>query len=880
MTLSAGSKLGPYEIVALLGAGGMGEVYKARDPRLSREVALKVLSSQRMTTPEARARFEREARTISQLNHPNVCVLHDVGREGESEYLVMELVEGETLSDRLGRGAIPFETALRIGAEIAAALGAAHAKGIVHRDLKPGNVMLTRSGVKLLDFGLARDFVFGGTPAGMTEAATVGKALTAEGTIVGTLSYMAPEQLEGKEADPRTDIFALGAVLYEMLTGRRAFTGSSPATVISAILTTDPPMVSAAIPISPPDLDRLVRVCLAKDPSDRWQSAHDVELQLKAIASGSGSRASFAAPQRRSSWLPWLVAAACAALAAVALLRGRAPKNTAPPTIRFAVPPPPDAHFDASTVENNVYALSPDGTELAFVAFGRDGSRRLWIRRLSELEAKPVSGTDGARTVFWSPDGRALGFAAGNQLRRVGVDGGVPVTICGVPGETGISATWGAPGDIVFAAVQGEAIYRVAAAGGAAVKVLEPDRASGVGRVNWPWFLPDGRRFLYLARRLTGAQAVMLYEPGSPPREIFAEASRVEYADPGLLFFARDRALFARPFDERAGRASGEAIPVAARVSYFSSSGYAAFTTSQNGAIALQSAADVHHLSWFDRTGRLLGNIGPSGSYLNVRISPDGRRAYFSRIRPTTGAFGILFADLETSTETAASPGPETEIGPLVLPGGGAILYSAIRGRAPQLVRQDLATGKIDEVLPFGTFQFAHDVSPDGRTLLYSERGENGIFDLWTMPLAGGGKPAPFVQSAAGKTDARFSPDGRYVSYIAEEPSGPAIYVAPFPGPGEKVKVTSRSAQVLRWSRAGELLFVSDDGHLVSVPIRTTPALQMGKPVDLFAMPAKAVWQSFDVAPDGKRLMAIVPEMDANEHPLDVIVNWAPAAGR
>jgi len=879
MSLSAGSKLGPYEILSLLGAGGMGEVYKARDPRLSREVAVKVLSSQRMTTPEARERFEREARTISQLSHPHVCVLHDVGREGDAEYLVMELVEGETLSDRLGRGALPFEAALRIGAEIAAALGAAHAKGIVHRDLKPGNVMLTRTGVKLLDFGLARAFDAGAPVIGLSEAATVGKSLTAAGTIVGTLSYMAPEQLEGKNADPRTDIFALGAVLYEMLTGKRAFTGSSSATVISAILTSDPPLVSAAIPISPPDLDRLVRVCLAKDPADRWQSAHDVELQLKAIASGSGTRALVAAPRRRTTALPWIVAAACAALAGVAVVRGRAPKAGVPETIRFSMSPPPGEHFDAGTVENNVYALSPDGKALAFVAFARDGSRRLWIRPISELEAKPVAGTEGARTVFWSPDGREVGFAAGNQLRRVGLVGGVPVTICGVPGETGISATWGRAGDIVFAAVQGEAIYRVSAAGGAAVKVLEPDHARGVGRVNWPSFLPDGRRFLYLSRSLTGAQVVMLYEPGSPPREIFAEASRVQYAEPGLVFFARDGALFARPFDERIGRVSGASIPVAARVRYFSSAGYGAFTVSQNGAIALQAATDVHHLSWFDRAGRLLGNVGPPGEYINVRVSPEGKRVYFSRARPTTGAFGISFADLETSTETAVSPGPDTEIGPLVLP-GGRILYSAVRGRAPQIVRQDLATGKVDEVLPFGTFQFADDVSPDGRTLVFSERGEQGVFDLWTLGLSGGGKPVPFVQSAANKTDARFSPDGRFVCYIAEEPGGPAIYVAPFPGPGEKVRVTPRGAVALRWTRDGDLLFVSDDGHLVSVPIRTAPALQIGKPVDLFAMPEKAVWTSFDVAPDGKRLLAIVPDLDADEHPLDVAVNWAPAAAR
>jgi eukaryotic-like serine/threonine-protein kinase len=879
VTLAAGSRLGPYEIVALLGAGGMGEVYRARDPRLSREVAVKVLSSQRMTTPEARERFEREARTISQLNHPNVCVLHDVGREGDAEYLVMELVEGETLSDRLGRGALPFETALRIGAEIAAALGAAHAKGIVHRDLKPGNVMLTRSGVKLLDFGLARAFDSGGPSGGLTEAATVGKALTAEGTIVGTLAYMAPEQLEGKELDPRTDIFALGAVLYEMLTGKRAFSGSSSATVISAILTSDPPPVSAAIPISPPDLDRLVHLCLAKDPADRWQSAHDVELQLKAIASGSGTRPAVAAPRRRSAALPWLVAAGCAALAAVAALRGRPPKVDASTTIRFSVPPPPGARFVANTVENSVYALSPDGAMLAFVAYTVDGGR-LWVRRLSELEAKPIAGTEGARTLFWSPDSRSIGFASEDKLRRISVEGGTPVTICAVPPGIGLSATWGSAGDIVFAGVQGESVYRVPASGGTPARVLEADHEKE-GRLNWPWFLPDGRRFFYLARSLAGTSRVMLFEPGKPSTEIMAEASRVQYAEPGLLFFARDGALLARRFDDRSGRVSGEAIPVVAHVSYFASSGYAAFTVSRSGTVALHSGLDVNRLAWFDRSGRPLGNVGPPGEYLEVRFSPDGKRVYFARARPTTGAYGIWFADVETSTESPLSPGPDTEIGPLVLPGGSAMLYSAVRGRSPQLVRQDLATGKVEEFLPFGTFQFAHDVTPDGNTLLFAERGEEkGVFDLWTVPLSGGGKPTPFVRSAANKTDARFSPDGRFVSYIAEEPGGSAIYVAPYPGPGEKVRVTPRGAVALRWTRAGDLLFVSDDGHLVSIPVRTIPVLQIGKPVDLFAMPEKAIWPTFDVSPDGQRVLAIVPEVQAEELPLDVIVNWAPAAAR
>ncbi|HTR02555.1 MAG TPA: protein kinase [Thermoanaerobaculia bacterium] len=879
MTLPSGTRLGPYEILSAIGAGGMGEVYRARDTRLAREVAVKVLPSQRVPTPEARERFEREARTISQLTHPHVCVLHDVGRDGETEYLVMELLEGETLADRLGRGALPLSQALRCGAEIASALDAAHRRGIVHRDLKPGNVMLTPGGVKLLDFGLARGFQGAGVPGELTAAPTVAP-LTADGVIVGTVAYMAPEQLEGREADARTDIFALGSVLYEMLTGRRPFTGSSNATLISAILTSDPPSISSLQPVSPPELDGLVRTCLAKDPAERWQSAHDVELQLKAIGgSGSAARAASVPRAARRSWIPWTIAVLAAAIAAAALLRGRRPPAAPSPLIRFAVSPPPDASFDSNTVENLVYGLSPDGRALAFIASDGKNGRRIWVRPLSEADPRAVAGTEGARTLFWSPDSRSIGFAAGTQLRRVSLDGGAPVTICEVPGQTGLSATWGSAGDIVFSSVQGEAMYRVPASGGASTRLFEPERARGEGRANWPWFLPDGRRFLYLSRSLSGKSTVVLYEPGRPTREVMAEASRVEYAEPGFLFFARDRSLLARPFDARTARLSGEAIPVAPRIDSFGSSGYAAFSVGRGGAVALQSQTDLNRLVWFDRSGKRLGELGPPGRYLDARIA-DAKRVFFSRIRSGTGSFGIWSVDPETAAETPVSPGPDTEFGPIALPDGKTLIYAALRGRSPQLVRQDLASGKVEDLLPFGVFQTPGAVSPDGKSLIFNQRGEQGVFNLWVLPLTAGGTPKPFVQSAYDKEEARFSPDGRYVAYLSMEGGLGAIYVAPFPGPGEKLRISARPAASLDWSRSGDLLYVSGDGHLVSVPIQTSPALRIGKEVDLFPISEKASWQFFDVTPDGKRVLAVVTEVDPSTLPLDVYVNWAPAAAR
>ena len=699
--------------------------------------------------------------------------------------------------------------------------------------------------------------------------------------IVGTVAYMAPEQLEGKEADARTDIFALGEVLYEMLTGRKAFSGSSNATLISAILTADPPSVSSLQPVAPAEIDGLVGTCLAKDPSERWQSAHDVELQLRSIGGSGSARRAVPAPRVfRRAWIPWAIAVVGIAVGAVALVRGRRTPEPGAPLIRFSVSPPTDVSFDSETVENVVYELSPDGSVLAFIAVGRDGVRRVWIRPLSESDAKPLAGTDDARTVFWSPDGRTIGFAAGAQMRRVGLDGGAPVTICPVPGETGLSATWGSTGDIVFSSVQGEAMYRVSAAGGPAEKVLEPDRAHGVGRVSWPCFLPDGRRFLYLSRSLSGASTVMLHEPGHVAREIMAEASRVQYAEPGFLFYARDASLLARSFDAGTARLSGEAIPVAPHVDYFASSGYAAFSAGGRGTVALQSRTAVNRLVWVDRSGRHLGMLGPSGYYLGAVITADARRVFVTRARPLTRAFGIWSVDPDTSAESPVSPGPDTEIDPIPLPDGKTLIYAALRGRSPQLVTQDLASGKVEDLLPFGSFQVGQDVSPDGQSLLYSQRGEQGIFDLWVLPLTARATPRPFVRSAFNKQLARFSPDGRYAAFLSEEGGVGAIYVTPFPGPGEKVRISARGAQTFRWSRNGELLFVSEDNHLVSIPIRTAPTLEIGKPVDLFAIPEKGAWQDFDVAPDGSRILAIVTEVDPSTLPLDVIVNWAPAAGR
>ncbi len=893
MTLAAGTRLGPYEILAPLGAGGMGEVYRARDARLDRTVAIKVLPDRVAATPEARKRFEREARSISQLSHPHICAVHDVGSEGGVEYLVMEYLEGETLAERLAAGPRPIEDVLRFGRQIAQALDAAHRRGIVHRDLKPGNVMLTRSGVKLLDFGLARALA----PASgehLTHAATAGADLTQDGYILGTVGYMSPEQTEGKEIDARSDIFALGAVLYEMATGRRAFEGGSRAATLSAVLTSQPPPILSVRPELPPALEPLVAVCLAKDRDRRWQSAHDVDLQLEAIGSSSSHpRLAAALPAGRSRvsrWLPWVVAGACAAGAAAALLR----RPAAPPAtpVRFALPPPAEGSY-GSTFESKTVAVSPDGTQIAFIvspygvsaarrgisAPDASGARRMWIRRLSEIEAHPVPGTEDVLSLFWSPDGTQLGFFTPGKLKRILLPGGAAIPVCDLPLGSGRAATWGSNGDILFASIQGPAVSRVSAAGGTPVDEI---KASGDEiRLNWPWYLPDGKRFLYVARIRDGSGRLMLGELGKPSRVVAPMESSVQYAEPGFLVFAKEGALLAQRFDPDAGRLFGDPISIAEHVNYFQSTGHAAFAVSPAGTIVFQSHDDVGHLAWFDRSGRELGTIGPPGNYLDVSIAAGGRRVFYDRTRPDLGTFDIWSFDLERGVETPVTNEPETEISAIGLPDGKSIVYSANRGTAPELYRRNLETGA-EERLAHGqrTFQQAQDVSPDGRILVYTERAATGSFDIWTLPLDGSSKPTPFLQAPFAKGQVRFSPDGRFLAFVSTESGRPEVYIAPFPGPGERIRLSSDGAYLLAWSPDGrELLYLSDAGRMMSVPVSTSPSLRTGPPKPLFTFSGRR-WFGFALSGDGKRFLAVVPDVSADEQPMTVVLNWTAALPR
>jgi Tol biopolymer transport system component len=877
MPLASGTKLGPYEIIAAIGAGGMGEVYSARDRRLDRSVAVKTLSASIADSPDARQRFEREAKAISRLSHPHICALYDVGHEGDVEYLVMELLEGETLARRLTKGPLPIAQVLRYGREIADALAAAHRQGIVHRDLKPGNVMLTSSGVKLLDFGLAKTTNIGPVDGAEASTAALPASLTADGTLLGTAPYMAPEQIQGQPADARSDIFALGAVLYEMATGRRAFGGATAMAIAGSILHEDPPSFSESKVSVPPAFGRLVRTCLAKDPATRWQTAQDVAIQLTGIdedARLSTGAVAASVPRGRASWLPWALAAAAVAVAAVVWVRqDRAGVAPAAPVELQLVPPADNTYY--FHVEWTTLALSPDGTRLAFVARNQAGEARIWIRSLATIDAKPIAGTERALSMFWSPDGQSIAFFADRVLKRLDFSSGIAVPLCPINSAFGQQGTWSPNGQILFASTPGEAIHAVSSAGGAVSDVVTPDASKNERGVKFPWFLPDGRRFLYTLRLRDGTGRLMLGEPGKPPRVLLPVDSNAQFVEPGYVVFAKDGTLVAQRFDPAAGEITGRPLPIADSVSFFLSTGIASFATSSS-TLVYQPQRNRDRIAWVDRSGKDLGAVGVPGDYFELRLASAGRLALLTRALPATGTWDIWSLDLERGPETRLTLDDRgTEIAPVLLRSGRTLIFSGTTaGGPPQLFRKNLDTGEDEAVLPPAPqFRHAYDVTPDDRVLAYGESTDSGG-RLLIVPLDAQRPPTPLQASSLNAGGVRFSPDGRYYTFTALESGRPEVYVAALAG-GGKQPVSAGGAQIARWSPDGrEILYLSSDARVVSVPVRLTPTLELGKPETLVTLKGKP-WIDFDVAPD-KRLLAIIREVVAEEQPLTARLHWSP----
>jgi eukaryotic-like serine/threonine-protein kinase len=887
MTLPAGTRLGPYEILAELGAGGMGEVYRARDTRLERTVAVKVLPSRLSASPESRQRFEREAKTISRLSHPHICALHDVGREGNVDFLVMELLEGDTLTDRLAKGALSLEQTLRYGAQIADALDKAHRQGIVHRDLKPGNVMITKSGVKLLDFGLAKAMA-PATPASLTALPTQ-QGLTQEGTILGTFQYMAPEQLEGKDADARTDIFALGATLYEMATGRKAFTGSTQASLISSILRDDPAPISQVQPMSPPALDRIVKTCLAKDPEDRWQSAADVRRELNWIAEGSAAGvaapAAVASKRRSRERLAWILASVFAVAAILGGLPSLRRRPEAGLVFRSSILPPEKAQF---AFQFSPPAVSPDGRRLAF-STGRSGGQ-LWVRSFDASQAQPILGTEGGFAPFWSPDSRFLGFFAGGKLKKIDVTGGTPLTLADAPEADG--GTWSREGVILF--TTDGPLQRVSDSGGASSPVTRVDGEHGDLGHSWPIFLPDGRHFLYLrflGRTGDGSNPYALVVGSLDSREekqLLHVRANVAYApasdgsSAGHLLYLQARVLVARPFDARSLEFTGEAFPVVEQVRLFGAGSTAAFSVSANGLLVYQSASDVEpsELVWFDRSGKRLESLGEPADYSHPRISNDGRRVVFVVTDKQSPDTDLWLYDLTRRAKTRLTFGPAVNIFPVWSPDDTEIVFASNRKVMHDLYRKRTSGVGGDELLLDSktTLRWPTDWSKEGHIAFHSrDTKAKTAVDVGFVSVADR-KPVTLLGTAFDERSGQFSPDGRWLAYASNESGQFEIYVQPFPSMGQKWQVSSGGGAYPRWKRDGKEIFFLKlpEKTLMAADVRPGPTFEVGEPRALFQTQIK--WSDFgtqyDVSPDGSRFLINTLVAGEKSDALTVVQNW------
>ncbi len=798
--LTSGARLGPYEILAPLGAGGMGEVYAARDTRLERTVAIKVLPSELVPSPEKRRRFEQEAKAIAQLSHPHICALYDVGSEGETEYLVLERLVGETLAERLSKGPLPVEQTLRHGIEIAEALEKAHRQGIVHRDLKPGNVMLTASGVKLLDFGLAKLRSAHEAPplSELSTATTEDAPLTREGTVVGTLQYMAPEQLEGRPVDARTDIFALGATLYEMATGRRAFEGSTQPSLIAAILSGEPPAIGAIQPAAPAALERVVRACLAKDPDDRWQNAGDVGKELKWIAEGSTDAAAApVAPGRaRRELLAWSVAGLAVLCAAgLAWLSLSSPSRAE--LVRFTVPPPPGQSFADRIL------LSPDGRQLLFQLEDPGGASSIWVRSLDALGARRLAGGDNGHSPFWSPDGREIAFFSEGKLRRMSADGGPARTVCD-SGGWGLGGAWSRQGTILFLPGFGRPIVAVPAAGGAPTPVAGIDTARGEATNAYPEFLPDGRHFLFVARDLDPEKTEV--RVGSLDTKevlsLFHANSAATYAASGHLLFARDNAVFAWRFDPERLRVLGEPAGVFEDVRWGTENNGLTLTAAGSRVAYLRWSLQ-RRLVWVDRKGRELGSIGDVRGYEDVRVSPDGRRLAVTIRNPAHGEnLDVWVLDTARGTGTPITSEPTDEFNPAWFPDGERLAYVSDHAGFYGLFARP-ASGGPEKVLLSDTHDvILPSVSADGRFLLSQTLVEASARRL-LLPLSGAGEARLLgTGGTAFEGQPQISPDGRWNAYASDVSGQREVYLEPLPQ-GPKLQVSVGGGSLPVWRRDG-----------------------------------------------------------------------------
>jgi serine/threonine protein kinase/Tol biopolymer transport system component len=888
MALTPGSKLGPYEIVGAIGAGGMGEVYRAKDTRLDREVAVKILSGELAKDADLRARFEREARAISALNHPNICTLYDVGHQDGTDFLVMELLEGESLAERLHKGALPVEQVLSVGQQIADALEKAHRSGIIHRDLKPGNVVLTKSGAKLLDFGLAKPRAAAAASAmtGAITRTTPVSPITQQGTVVGTFQYMSPEQIEGGEADARSDIFALGAVLYEMATGKRAFEGKSQLSVASAILEKDPEPISKIQPLTPPALEHVVETCLAKDPEERFQTAHDVKLQLRWIAEGGSSAVGVPAVKsthrRHRERLAWAVAAVC--LLAAAVIGGLYLQQSLAPSysVHSYVLPPEKATFVFSEDQSGPAVISPDGRRIAFVARA-SGERMLWIQPLNSSTAQPMSGTGGAYYPFWSADSRYVGFFANGKLKKIEANGGPPQALCDA--ENGRGGAWNEDGTIIFAGSTLSGLQRVGAGGGSPSPLTTLQGGETSNR--WPVFLPDGKHFVYFSHGSVSAESAVYVASLDHPDQrklMFRNESSASYAAPGYLMWVRDGTLLAQKFNPRSQELSGDAMPLVEHVAVNTSTWRGVFTASENGVLLYQGGAisGGSQLAWYDRSGKAGDLVLPdSALYMSPQLSPDGKRLAVT-IENDKGNYDIWVVDLERKTKSRITFDEKGANRPVWSADGKSIFYAGDWITTRKIVRRAAdGTGEPEKILESAAVSMApFSVSADGRYLAFNRtdmNNSNTKTDVYAVPLAGDRKPFPIMATTFVEVLPMISPNGKWVAYMSDESGKYEVYIRPFPSGEGKWQVSNGGGAVPLWRRDGkELVYTTFDQQLMSVEVGESGAgIVLGVSTPLFKYNAVSGTDGpFTMTGDAQRFVINRVNAEGVAQPLTLVTNW------
>ncbi len=881
MSIETGKQLGHYKIISPAGAGGMGEVYKAIDTRLDREVAIKVLHAKVANSADIKERFEREAKVIAGLNHPNICTLFDIGSEDGIDYLVMEYIEGETLSDRLTKGPLPNEELLTVAIQIADALDKAHKQGLVHRDLKPGNVMLTKEGAKLLDFGLAKFTPQAGFLDALSSAETRTTPLTTQGAIIGTLQYMSPEQLEGEEADARSDIFAFGATLYQMATGQNAFEGKSRASLIASVLKEQPRDISEITTKTPLALEKVIKQCLSKDPDQRWQSAGDLKRSLTLISEGGSiSTESRAVKSASPSTLPWVLVATLAVAAIVFATLWRSNGGAPAGEIRSRFLEPIGAEFVSWAGGDAV--LSPNGLALAFLASAtaaREDESMIWVRALNSLEAQPLRGTEGATFPFWSPDSKSIGFFSGGKLRKILATGGPALTLCDAPQSRG--GSWNSDDVILFSPKSDGPIHRVGAGGGEPQVALSLDTAFSDYTHRWVKFLPDGDHFLYFARtegEAGGEQDAICVASlsGGDRKRLINARSNAEFCD-GHIIFVRDNVLMAQPFDVSSTENSGDVFSVAENVTYAPDWSRGVFSAIEGGKILYRAGLLTREtqLRILDGSGKTLDTIGSAAQSRFARISPDGRKVVFSLTEPGAPNADIWMYHLEQGTRTRLTFEETSEYSPVWSPTGDRVAYISSKGVFRIFLRDIGGSGEATLLLSDTAAITPVDWSEDGKYLIYERLSPITGSDVYAKKVDDDSDPVALLNSEDWELDPALSPDGRWLAYSANSNSL-EVFVTNFPSPDGKWQISLNGGGKPRWSAdGGKLFYVDSRDNVVSVDVDGSgKSFRVGKATQLFRLRAERTGSSYDVFNDGKRFLVNARLGDNYVPSMVLIQNW------